>query len=172
MSSKHSLHTLMNGSGIRGRFWKKWEVWAQPDTYLGKLGRSVIEAFITSCVNKLDYVGRALQVPKQSIRHQANGFMYLGLNTVLNISRACVYYINYLHDENLHSNNPLARFDLRMSVSVATDILIQFCQFINSSYVLQSQGCQIILGTTYHHGKNLPNNHKIYQTDTKYTKLS
>jgi hypothetical protein len=27
-----------------------------------------------------------------------------------------------------------------------------------------------ILGTTYQNGKNIPNNHKIYQMTTKYTK--
>jgi hypothetical protein len=33
---------------------------------------------------------------------------------------------------------------------------------------LEVQGCQIFLGTTYQHGKNLPNNHKIYQITIKY----
>jgi hypothetical protein len=32
------------------------------------------------------------------------------------------------------------------------------------------QGCQIFLGTTYQNRKNTPNNHKISQRATKYTK--
>jgi hypothetical protein len=31
------------------------------------------------------------------------------------------------------------------------------------------QGCQIFPGTTYQNGKNIPNNHNIYQWATKYT---
>jgi gamma-glutamyltranspeptidase len=33
------------------------------------------------------------------------------------------------------------------------------------------QGCQIFLGTTNQNGKNIPNDHKIYQLATKYTKM-
>jgi hypothetical protein len=33
-----------------------------------------------------------------------------------------------------------------------------------------SQGCQIFLGTTYQNGKTIPNNLKISQMATKYTK--
>jgi hypothetical protein len=29
------------------------------------------------------------------------------------------------------------------------------------------QGCQIFLGTTYQNGKNIPNDHKMYQMDPK-----
>jgi hypothetical protein len=32
------------------------------------------------------------------------------------------------------------------------------------------QGCQIFLSTTYQNGKNMPNDHTIYQMATKYTK--
>jgi hypothetical protein len=32
-----------------------------------------------------------------------------------------------------------------------------------------SQGCQIFLGTPYQNGKNIPNEHKIYQLAIKYT---
>jgi hypothetical protein len=32
------------------------------------------------------------------------------------------------------------------------------------------QSCQIFLSTTYQNGKNIPNNHEIYQMATKYTK--
>jgi hypothetical protein len=32
------------------------------------------------------------------------------------------------------------------------------------------QGCQIFLGTANQNGKNVPNNHKIYQMATKYSK--
>jgi hypothetical protein len=32
------------------------------------------------------------------------------------------------------------------------------------------QGCQIFLGTTLKKGKNIPNNHKIYQMAIKYAK--
>jgi hypothetical protein len=32
------------------------------------------------------------------------------------------------------------------------------------------QGCQTFPGTTYQNGKNVPNEHKIYQMTTKYTK--
>jgi hypothetical protein len=31
------------------------------------------------------------------------------------------------------------------------------------------QGCQIYLGTTYQNGKNIPNDHKMYQMAVKYT---
>jgi hypothetical protein len=37
---------------------------------------------------------------------------------------------------------------------------------------LVNQGCQIFLGTTYQNGKNIPNNHKIYLMDTKFTQWS
>jgi hypothetical protein len=30
-----------------------------------------------------------------------------------------------------------------------------------------NQGCHIFIGTTYQNGKNIPNNHKIYQIATK-----
>jgi hypothetical protein len=33
------------------------------------------------------------------------------------------------------------------------------------------QGCQILLGTTYQNGKNIPNFHKTYQISTKHTKF-
>jgi hypothetical protein len=32
------------------------------------------------------------------------------------------------------------------------------------------QGCQIFLGSKYQNGKNLPNDHKIYQIFSQYTK--
>jgi hypothetical protein len=32
------------------------------------------------------------------------------------------------------------------------------------------QGCQIFRGTIYQSGENVPNNHKIYQSATKYNK--
>jgi hypothetical protein len=32
-----------------------------------------------------------------------------------------------------------------------------------------NQGCQIFLETTYQNGKNIPNDHKMYQTAIKYT---
>jgi hypothetical protein len=33
-----------------------------------------------------------------------------------------------------------------------------------------TQGCQIVLNTTYQNGENIPYDHKIYQITTKYTK--
>jgi hypothetical protein len=35
---------------------------------------------------------------------------------------------------------------------------------------VQVNGCQIFPGTTYQNGKNILNNHKIYQMATKYSK--
>jgi hypothetical protein len=32
----------------------------------------------------------------------------------------------------------------------------------------EKQGCQIFLGTTYQNGKNIPNDHKIYQMAINY----
>jgi hypothetical protein len=36
-------------------------------------------------------------------------------------------------------------------------------------YLLR-QGCQIFLGTAYPNGKNIPNDHKIYQTAIQFSK--
>jgi hypothetical protein len=38
----------------------------------------------------------------------------------------------------------------------------------NEKFKNSRQGCQIFLGKTYQNGKNLPNDHKIYQMTTKY----
>jgi hypothetical protein len=35
---------------------------------------------------------------------------------------------------------------------------------------VRDQGCQIILGTKYQNGKNIPNYHKLYQMSMKYNK--
>jgi hypothetical protein len=33
-----------------------------------------------------------------------------------------------------------------------------------------NQGCRIFLGTSYHNGKKIPNDQKIYQMTRKYTR--
>jgi hypothetical protein len=45
-----------------------------------------------------------------------------------------------------------------------------FCSKLgnNEKFKNSRQGCQIFLGKTYQNGKNLPNDHKIYQMTTKY----
>jgi hypothetical protein len=43
-------------------------------------------------------------------------------------------------------------------------------EFYGSTNSLYQQGCQIYTGTRYPTGKYIPNNHKIYQMATKYTK--
>jgi hypothetical protein len=36
--------------------------------------------------------------------------------------------------------------------------------------LIPPQGCQIFLGTKYQNRENIPNQHKIFQISTKYTK--
>jgi hypothetical protein len=54
----------------------------------------------------------------------------------------------------------------RDTVRISSDLFAQ-CRATRSD---TKQGCQIFLGTTYKNGKNIPNDHKIYQIVTKYTK--
>jgi hypothetical protein len=45
-----------------------------------------------------------------------------------------------------------------------------FFVVLGGHYRRWEQDCQIFLGTTYQNGKSIPNNHKIYQMATKYSK--
>jgi hypothetical protein len=38
---------------------------------------------------------------------------------------------------------------------------------VKKLFYAQQQGCQIVLGTTYQNGKNVPNDHKIYPNGRK-----
>jgi hypothetical protein len=88
----------------------------------------------------------------------------------LSMSKVCFFGINLFlcKFQRTDSHGPSNRWIQCSNKSRGASFF--FKKRLGANFATRHQGSQIYVGTAYQNGKNIPNNHEIYQTAIKYTK--